>query len=149
MHPDYMAAWRKANKSKILAYKREWGAKNKDKVSRHNKKCRVKDLERTRMRDRKFNLKYKNHIEELRLLREYGLTIEQHRAMVVAQNGMCAICENPGSLCIDHCHKTGNVRGLLCRQCNTALGMSRDRIDLLEKMIVYLKKQEKKEHVHA
>ena len=46
-------------------------------------------------------------------------------------------------LCVDHCHTTGNVRGLLCDTCNTALGKFRDNIDLLNEAIKYLKKYEK------
>ena len=40
---------------------------------------------------------------------------------------------------IDHCHKTGKVRGIICRQCNLALGNARDNIQTLENMITYIK----------
>lgn len=67
------------------------------------------------------------------LLRNFGLTLEQYRAMAEEQGGKCAICatvpkakagkhNKVASLAVDHCHKTGRVRRLLCAKCNMALG---------------------------
>lgn len=63
----------------------------------------------------------------------YGITQDQYLAMVEAQHGVCLICqEKPDKLCIDHCHKTGRIRGLLCRKCNLALGhMDDDPVKLV------------------
>jgi hypothetical protein len=79
-------------------------------------------------------------------LKKYGLTWADYESMLAAQDGKCAICNEPGSggrgiqrlLAIDHCHATGRVRGLLCHRCNGALGMVRDRICVLKKAIEYL-----------
>jgi len=74
----------------------------------------------------------------------YGLSVEQYEAMRVAHNECCAICgasaysQPHGTLCIDHCHKTGRVRGLLCKKCNTMIGMAEDQEWVLEKAIAYL-----------
>ena len=58
----------------------------------------------------------------------YGLSAEHHRRLVEQQNGVCAICKRPSrrALCVDHCHATRVVRGLLCDKCNTALGLLGD-----------------------
>lgn len=61
------------------------------------------------------------------LKRRYGITVETYEAMLFKQNGKCAICKSAvnlgrGNLAVDHCHKTKQVRGLLCFHCNTALG---------------------------
>lgn len=58
-----------------------------------------------------------------RLKRDYGLTVEQFEAMLKEQNYVCAICEMPfgSKTCIDHDHKSGRVRGLLCSLCNVAV----------------------------
>lgn len=79
--------------------------------------------------------------ENARLLRKYGITCDQYEQMLRDQNGLCARCERPAAemkirLSVDHCHKTGVVRKLLCANCNTYLGrleMYRDRLaqDLL------------------
>jgi hypothetical protein len=76
-------------------------------------------------------------------LRRYGMTLEQHAAMLEAQGGLCAICRKPPSgkrpLVVDHCHASGTVRGLLCYGCNRALHVL-DTPDLLAKANAYLKK---------
>ena len=80
----------------------------------------------------------------------YGLTKNQLDFMHEQQEGVCAICDTPLSLIsgktkkgkahVDHCHKTGKVRGLLCTKCNTLLGMADDNIATLKKAISYLEK---------
>ena len=75
-------------------------------------------------------------------LRRYGLTHEAYESMLVAQNRVCAICHKPNiegyALSVDHDHKTGKVRALLCVKCNMALGGVNDDVDLLSEMIGYL-----------
>lgn len=80
---------------------------------------------------------------------KYGLTPESYDAMVSKQGGVCAICMEPEQrvnngtlqeLTIDHCHKTGEVRGLLCRKCNVALGGFGDSEEGLLAAIAYLRK---------
>jgi Recombination endonuclease VII len=62
-----------------------------------------------------------------RLQRVYGISLAGYEALFARQGGACAICKRSGlPLCVDHCHVTGWVRGLLCRSCNTALGFLRD-----------------------
>jgi hypothetical protein len=60
------------------------------------------------------------------LKRKYGITVEHYEQMLKHQNGVCKICKSldPSGrrLAVDHCHTTGAVRGLLCPNCNTALG---------------------------
>lgn len=73
----------------------------------------------------------------------YGLSIEEFNAMVVAQNGRCAICgEIPTGrgFHVDHCHLTGKIRGLLCRGCNLALGNMKDDPVRLKRAADYLYK---------
>ena len=57
----------------------------------------------------------------------YGLSLQDYRAMLERQGKVCGICKTPGKpLCVDHCHATGKVRGLLCRDCNLGLGNYKD-----------------------
>ena len=82
------------------------------------------------------------------LKNKYGITIEQYDKMHKSQNGVCSICGNPEMtkykdrttqrLSIDHDHKTGLIRGLLCRKCNTSLSAFEDDIDILASAISYL-----------
>jgi hypothetical protein len=70
---------------------------------------------------------YKRHPEKYRkkhILYTYGLTYEAHEEMRLNQGNCCAICKRPfvKTPCVDHDHKTGKVRGLLCNSCNGVLG---------------------------
>lgn len=74
----------------------------------------------------------------------YGISAEEYDRMLAAQRGVCAICAGPCTtgrrLAVDHCHRTGIVRGLLCAMCNTAIGKMRDDPDLLRAAALYLEK---------
>lgn len=72
------------------------------------------------------------------LKRRYGLTIEERAALLEKQGGVCAICFCDDPTDVDHCHSTGKVRGILCRQCNTALGLFKDDTARLAQAVVYL-----------
>ena len=62
-----------------------------------------------------------------RRAQSHGLSLQDYRAMRERQKNVCGICKTPGKpLCIDHCHATGKVRGLLCRNCNLGLGNYKD-----------------------
>ncbi len=76
-----------------------------------------------------------------RLQRDYGITHAQYVEMEIAQDGRCAICHKrpAGHLHIDHDHATGKVRGLLCGNCNTALGLLQDEPHLLDRAAEYLR----------
>jgi hypothetical protein len=79
---------------------------------------------------------------------KYKLSESDLNKMYVAQNGKCKICSTEykevskhNNLYVDHCHKTGNVRGLLCFKCNRLLGVWDDNIDILKSAIKYLKEE--------
>jgi hypothetical protein len=72
-------------------------------------------------------------------VRRYGLTLEDYRALLARQGKACAICKKSvPRLCIDHCHATGKVRGLLCNKCNTGLGCYADDPKLTAAATAYL-----------
>jgi hypothetical protein len=77
-----------------------------------------------------------------RLLSVYGLSQEDYDAMLERQGGVCAICKRKPDkgkpLCVDHCHVTGEVRGLLCHKCNSVLAFGNDDPDILRAAIAYL-----------
>jgi hypothetical protein len=71
--------------------------------------------------------------------RRYGLSLADYRTLQEKQGHACAICRKvTRDLCIDHCHVTGRVRGLLCRRCNSALGFYADDQCLLRAALAYL-----------
>jgi len=84
---------------------------------------------------------YKKMKHRYRLLKRYGLTIEQYNSMLETQAGQCAICgkkmKQPN---IDHCHATGKVRELLCLTCNFVIGGAYEDVALLKSAIKYLER---------
>ena len=79
-------------------------------------------------------------------LKRFGLSVDDFFKIYHKQNESCAICglhnDDPKyarSLHIDHCHKTGIIRGLLCHGCNTGIGAFSEEIEVMEKAISYLK----------
>jgi hypothetical protein len=84
--------------------------------------------------------KEKHKVRRMKYL--YGLSEEEY-AYLQSQNA-CGICgaasSSRGNLCVDHDHATGKVRGVLCTECNLALGYLKDNVALLQSAIDYLKK---------
>lgn len=74
--------------------------------------------------------------------RTYGISLKDFETMLVDQDNRCAICRTDTYMGhnwhVDHSHKTGQVRGILCANCNTALGKFQDSVDILESAISYL-----------
>jgi hypothetical protein len=88
---------------------------------------------------------YKEHQRDRSLKRIYGISIEDYNLLFTNQDGSCAICKIHQSklkrpLDVDHDHETGKVRGLLCSNCNTSLGLLKDSTELLSHAIKYLEK---------
>ena len=83
--------------------------------------------------------------ECINLVRSFGINFIIYKELLLKQNSVCDICKLPEKnrkLAVDHCHKTGKIRSLLCTNCNTSLGGFKDNINLLESAIKYLRKYE-------
>ena len=78
------------------------------------------------------------------LMKDFGINADQYEAMLHEQNHVCAICGKHDicnrDLAVDHCHNTKRVRGLLCTNCNMALGKFQDDLQNLLNAIEYLKR---------
>ena len=112
-------------------YDKKWRADNKDKTKKTKEKWLLKN------QDYRQIVSVRSHLK-----RKYGMTIEEYERMVENQNGVCAICKKPDTiarLSVDHNHKTKKIRGLLCRNCNSVLGLAKDSPIILESAIKYLK----------
>lgn len=131
---EYNRQWRANNKERERAKAREWYRRNRERVIARKTELRRANPERTRTRLRKNKLKAR-----------YGLSLEDYNRLALSQNNACAICqESPGvdvNLDVDHCHLSGKVRGLLCRQCNTAIGSLKHNPELTRAATEYLEKE--------
>lgn len=113
---------------KYKEYQKQWYQKNKPRLLKEA-------VERSK------NLSFDKRKSYI-IKSKYGVNIDTFNNMLKDHNSKCKICgkehsENK-SLHIDHCHKTGKVRGLLCNKCNQGLGFFQDNINLMKKAIKYL-----------
>lgn len=76
------------------------------------------------------------------LLRKYGITEQEFTEQAARQSNLCAICEKPKKLVVDHSHKTNIVRGLLCRECNTGLGAFYDDYNAIMRAADYIREHD-------
>jgi len=117
------------------------------------KVCRIKQQREYRNKNKikcyEASKKYQNKVEtKIKYsATRYGITSEECLKLYNDCNGQCGICSKPISfgaedrnekVCIDHCHETDRIRGILCHPCNCALGLMQDDIERLQKAIAYL-----------
>lgn len=104
------------------------------------KKCRV---DQKRERDRMDPYEHKRRTRNSNLKRKFGITLDDYEDMLFGQGGKCLICgeEQNGNkeLSVDHDHRTGKIRGLLCSRCNTFVGYIESNPNLLSKVMNYIK----------
>jgi len=130
------------NKQKRREYAKKYYEKNKE---------ICKERTKNHLSCKKAREKYRNkpetkaRIRNKKLLDNYGITNKDYEKMLEKQNFCCAGCgthqnELTNKLNVDHDHKTGLVRGLLCGNCNRALGLVKDSLEILTKLHKYLEK---------
>lgn len=130
----------KTSSEKAIA-KKNWNIANKEHVKEYAKTYREKNKEKLNKKKRDNPDYHRN----LNLKRNYNFSLDEYNDMLEKQNGRCLGCNSfytesaRERLHVDHCHLTGKIRGLLCHHCNTALGLVKDNIDTLSRLISYLK----------
>ena len=140
---DNNKRWREENAAHHLEYHQKRRRNNPIKARRERKNYYDANLGKVRSWAREG---YYNNIDkrlDTTLQRKYGITLNQYYTMIDNQKGCCAICNQSEtsknkSLAVDHDHKTGKVRGLLCSRCNIGIGNFKDNSDYLINAIGYL-----------
>lgn len=113
---------------------------------RDGKSYRLKNLEACKARKKRYDQSHPEKVHEWSFktrIRRMGLNPEEVIEYVNSHHGACEICGSVPTLrklAVDHCHKTNVLRGLLCSNCNTGIGMFKDNPLLLNKAAVYLEK---------
>lgn len=99
--------------------------------------------EKGRDQQKRARAKYNTRRRDVVLQNMYGISLEEYNNLYLLQGECCAICKKhqknfTKNLFVDHCHVTGQVRGLLCHKCNSGLGLFEDSLTYLETAIKYL-----------
>ena len=143
---------------KELEYQRKYREKNREKIRARNREYKRKSYSQDKEVHKIWRLnnpeKIKGYAQKYRdsgaqkwsvLKSRYGITKEDYELLLKTQENTCPICKenfDTRKIYVDHNHKNGEVRGLIHRECNALLGFAREKIDVLENAINYLKKYE-------
>lgn len=130
-----------ANRDENIRKRKEYYWKHKDEREEYRKQYYHTHKNDNKEYRKNYVITHRRETKNRALLRNYGITVDEYDTMVKEQDGKCAICGKipENWLVVDHNHLTGKVRKLLCPLCNIVLGQANDNIDLLNKMIEYLK----------
>jgi recombination endonuclease VII len=147
-HVARVRAWRTLHQHEVNARRRHlWAtdpdyrarklAESRSSIERRRHKAKRDPVYRAKLRRAK-----RTNSRRSFLRTQYGISLEDYDAMLKRQGGVCAICRKRSAerLCVDHCHVTRKVRGLLCRKCNFGLGHFSDDPDLVEAAAAYLRR---------
>lgn len=111
----------------------------------HCRECERKEHRDWYSRNKEYTKLYqesrKTSTEDRRLNRIYGISLKDLNLMVKDQDNKCKICGDSflnSRMCVDHCHKTGKIRGILCNKCNSGIGLLKDSRDVVKNAYNYL-----------
>jgi hypothetical protein len=125
-----------SQKQSIRLAVKKWQKKNPEKV----KALRAKYYARDRFLKSKEAKSWRSRNPDYNIKR-YGLTQLDFETMAGQQKGLCLICQKaPKKLCVDHCHSTNSIRGLLCLKCNSALGLFSESFSTIIRAADYIRR---------
>ena len=148
MPTKYSKEFYQKNKEKIKANNKKYSLEHKMKIINRYKKYYQNNKEKIKVKNKKYRDTHKEWKKEYQLKRKYGLSISDFNNMLLAQNMRCAICNepfdlnNPHSIHVDHNHKTGKIRGILCSNCNWAIGYFKDNPEYIDNASKYLRERD-------
>jgi hypothetical protein len=124
--------------NEIESRRRKVDFEYKERLAKRHRERRAKDVEGLLKKQARHNT----------LIRNYGIGLKEYEQLFKEQNGRCKICDISQELlnkplCVDHCHSTGIIRGLLCSKCNTAIGFLQDNSLIIDKASAYVRKYER------
>jgi len=150
----YKRKYYEKNKEKVKAKAKKYAQEHPEKKLNSNRKYRQKHPEKVKAWQEKFNKKHpekrkiyyeknKGHYRKRIMKSKYNLSHEDWSKMWENQDKKCLICEKPfiepSNACIDHNHETGEIRGLLCKNCNFIIGLLHDDPKWAIRIAKYLK----------
>ena len=127
-------------------YHKRWRLKNPEKWRAIKRRCNQKNRLKYNATERAWRTRNKDKIAQYghkRNIRQYGVTPVDYTRMLAEQGNCCALCYRDAALFkrklhVDHDHETGQVRALLCHDCNTGIGLFQESSERLRAAIYYL-----------
>ena len=106
---------------------REWQKKNPTRMKEISKNYYLRNKDKVLARSKEWKNNNPDKVKQIQLKYNFGISIGEYNNLFSLQNGTCAICKRAQgefklAFAVDHCHKTNEIRGLLCTSCNTRLG---------------------------
>lgn len=144
-NPDYMKKYMKTyneeHKEEMLEANRKYHQDNKAERNAYRRQWAKDNPEKDKAATDAWRAANPEKVKEGYLKRLYGITLVDYDVLFKKQCGLCAICKQPPVAIyfhVDHDHSTNQIRGLLCRDCNTGIGLLKDDVDRLRQAIEYL-----------
>lgn len=148
---EWHRKYREKNRASLNAKRREKYAESPS-LRKENYKLHRQWVEKNRERVRRYLADYvaknKDKLRNYRIAKKFSISLDDYYSLLESQDGKCAICKNAETarrrsgairaLAVDHDHKTGRIRGLLCSSCNLSIGGLNEDISLLKRAIEYL-----------
>lgn len=144
--------WVKNNRDKVRIIKKNWKLRHKEQYEASEKKRRLKNKNHTNELKRIWRKNNPEKVKSEKLWLRFKLTLKDYREILNKQNNKCGICgkefdeeSTPNGLrypCIDHCHKSKQVRGILCRGCNSGIGGFKDNSIFLLNALQWVTRKE-------
>ena len=137
--------YREANNDKDRLRAEKYYQDNRDHVLERQKTYYQNNKEKIIERSKKYLSSHKNEKRNGDLRRKFGTSLDYYNELYEKQHGLCAICGKKETregyiLAVDHDHVTGKIRGLLCNNCNTGIGLLQDSYDILISASEYIKR---------
>lgn len=144
----YDQEYRKSHREEVLARSSAYYWSHRDEARKRSAKYRADHYEKLRIAKKEYTKTHGEQARARQLVRVFGISAVDYQSLLDKQNGECAVCgsRDPGSkrvkrFFVDHNHDTGKVRGLLCCNCNVAVGMLKDSVGRAYAIAKYLESQ--------
>lgn len=134
--------YRLKNRDKLIKYGREYRKTHHKILKEKKKKYNIENRDIINNKSKIYRINNPKKCRDIQLKLKYGISLDEYNALFLKQGGVCKICgkyQQHENLAVDHNHKTGKVRGLLCSSCNKGLGYFKDNPIILKEAIKYLR----------
>lgn len=140
--PQYMKLYYQRNKEKWRA-RRSKDKETRNKARRERYRDNIQHRDKCKEAAKKYRKEHPDVRRKAEIKTRYGISLADYHQLILRQNNACAICNNEFTKTphVDHCHSGGHVRGLLCFNCNRALGHFQDSGEIMRSAIKYIEQE--------